>query len=59
MNFLEQMSVKALAHTLQQLGLLLTETLCVEPNPQTIRSLLRSIRDSLDEFEEGYFNDKQ
>ena len=55
MHFLEQMSIKFLAQAVQNLGLALNETLCVEPDPNLVRSLLLSVRHALDEFEEIYF----
>ena len=56
MTFSEQMATKLLAQAIQSLGLALNETLCVEPDHQTIRTLVKEVKESLSEFEEAYFS---
>ena len=59
MDFTEQMAAKLLAHAIRQLGQAVNETLCVTPDRALIRSMLKDVRGTLDEFEDAYFDDSQ
>ena len=59
MDFTEQMAVKLLAHAIRQLGQTVNETLCVTPDKAVIRGMLKDVRDTLDEFEDAYFDDSK
>ncbi len=57
MKFTEQMATKLLAHALRQLGQTINEALCVTPDKRVIRAMLKDIRNSLEEFEDAYFDE--
>ncbi|MEI8394386.1 MAG: hypothetical protein WCF85_06590 [Rhodospirillaceae bacterium] len=56
MEFTDQMAAKMLAHAVRQLGQAVNEVLCVTPDREIVRAMIRDIRESLDEFEDAYFN---
>ncbi len=59
MDFTQQMATKLLAHAIRQLGQTVNEALCVTPDKRVIRAMLRDVRDTLDEFEDAYFDDPE
>ena len=59
MDFTEQMAAKLLAHAIRQLGQAVNETLCITPDKAVIRGMLKDVRDTLDEFEDAYFDDSK
>lgn len=59
MDFTDQMAAKLLAHAVRQLGQALNESLCVTPDKAIVRAILRDARQTLDEFEDAYFDDPE
>ncbi|MEI7606510.1 MAG: hypothetical protein WCJ64_03905 [Rhodospirillaceae bacterium] len=53
------MAAKLLAHAIRQLGQTVNETLCVTPDKAVIRGMIKDVRDTLDEFEDAYFDDSK
>jgi|GEM_PF-3137231 len=54
MDFTDQMAAKLLAQAVRSLGLALNETLCVQPDRRTVRTLIADVRTTLVEFEDAY-----
>ncbi len=57
MEFSDQMAAKLLAHAIRQLGQTINETLCVTPDRAIVRTLLKDVRATLEEFEDAYFDE--
>ncbi len=54
MDFTDQMAAKLLAQSVQQLGLAMNETLCVEPDRALVRALAGQAQEALAEFLDAY-----
>ena len=57
MDFIQQKAVKLLAQCARQLGSLIAECLCSEPDRRLVRAMLGDIRNLLDEFESAYLDE--
>ncbi|MBU0724301.1 MAG: hypothetical protein KJ904_14455 [Alphaproteobacteria bacterium] len=54
MKFDDQMAVKLLAHSVNQLGTAITESLCTTPDRRMVRLMVERVKGDLDGFLEHY-----
>ncbi|KZD11961.1 hypothetical protein [Oceanibaculum pacificum] len=54
MKFEDQMAVKLLAHSVNQLGTAVTEALCTTPDRRMVRLMVERVKGDLDSFLEHY-----
>lgn len=57
MDFTDQMATKLLAQATRTLASATNEALCGQPDKAVVRELLREVRETLDEFEDAYFDE--